>query len=327
MKTLVDEEMFAAVSELYPVAVTSELLNKCRKSSALAAQFLPSAMELEREEYELDDPIGDQSHSPLPGLIHRYPDRVLLLPRGNCPSYCRFCFRKQFVGKSVNLSQRQLSLALDYIRIHQEVREVILSGGEPLTLHASELEKLLKEVATIEHVDSIRIHSRLPVTAPALAKCFPAEVFSELSKPLYLVIHCNHADEIDETMIDFTKRLRRQGLILLSQTVLLKGVNDSADVLEELFRKLVRTGTRPYYLHHLDRAPGTSHFRVSLSRGRELMASLRGRVSGIALPTYILDLPGGEGKIPAESEWLIEKDSGLYHAISPCHKQETIYIG
>ncbi len=304
------------IGGLFPVAVSDELLAKCQKSEALAKQFIPSTEELNAQDYELVDPIGDYTHSPLPGLIHRYPDRVLLLPRGNCPSYCRFCFRKSSVGKSSNLSKSQIADAIDYIKSNSQIRELILSGGEPLTLSIPELRNLIKEVMAIEHIDWVRIHTRLPITSPELARNFDFSVFENLPKPLYVALHCNHADEIDDDFVTFTNQLRRCGVTLLSQTVLLKSINDSTELLETLFRKLVRHGVRPYYLHHLDRALGTSHFRVSLEKGREIFSSLRGRLSGIALPTYILDLPGGEGKIPAESEWLTESN-GNYTAQSP----------
>ena len=315
------------IGGLFPVAVSDELLAKCQKSDALAKQFIPSTDELNAQDYELVDPIGDQTHSPLPGVIHRYPDRVLLLPRGNCPSYCRFCFRKSSVGKSENLSKSQIAEAVDYIRSNSQVHELILSGGEPLTLSAAELRDLIDEVMSIEHIDYVRIHTRLPITSPELTRVFDFSVFENLSKPLYVAIHCNHADEIDDDFIAFVSKLRKRGVILLSQTVLLKGVNDSTETLENLFRKLVGNGIRPYYLHHLDRALGTSHFRVSLKEGRELFSALRGKLSGIALPTYILDLPGGEGKIPAESEWLSENKLGNYTAKSPFNSATISYLG
>ena len=313
-------------SGLFPTAVSNELLAKCQKSDALAKQFIPSADELCKQDYELIDPIGDEAYSPLSGLIHRYPDRVLLLPRGNCPSYCRFCFRKSSVGQSANLSKSQISEAVDYIKHNSQIHELILSGGEPLTLPACELKWLLHQVMSIEHIDWVRIHTRLPVTSPELAKVFDFSIFANLKKPLYVAIHCNHTDEIDDDFIDFTDQLRKCGLILLSQTVLLKGVNDSTNTLDTLFRTLSRNGIRPYYLHQLDRALGTSHFRVPLKEGRKLLAALRGRLSGIALPTYILDLPGGEGKIPAEAEWISEgTSSGCYTAYSPVLNKKTDY--
>jgi len=304
------------IGGLFPVAVSDELLAKCQKSEALAKQFIPSSEELNAQDYELVDPIGDHTHSPLPGLIHRYPDRVLLLPRGNCPSYCRFCFRKSSVGKSSNLSKSQTADAIDYIKGNPQIRELILSGGEPLTLSIPELRNLITEVMAIEHIDWVRIHTRLPITSPELARNFDFPIFENLPKPLYVALHCNHIDEIDDDFVIFTNQLRKYGVTLLSQTVLLKGINDSTELLEALFRKLVRHGIRPYYFHHLDRALGTSHFRVSLEKGREIFSALRGRLSGIALPTYILDLPGGEGKIPTESEWLTEFN-GIYTAKSP----------
>ncbi len=275
------------------------LIDRRDPCDPIARQFEPSPREADAAPDDLVDPIGDLAHSVSECLIHRHPDRVLLAPTWACPVHCRFCFRRDRVGGK-GPSPELLAQALDYIRAHEEIREVILTGGDPLMLPQKRLQALLQELAAISHVQSLRIHSRVPVAAPQRITQGLARLLGRLDKPVYLVAHVNHASEITPEAQAGFSRLRQAGVPLLSQTVLLKGVNDRVDVLEDLFQTLLAAGVKPYYLHHPDLVPGTAHFRLGLAEGRALMAALRPRLSGLAMPVYILDRPGGLGKIPAE---------------------------
>jgi lysine 2,3-aminomutase len=279
-------------------AYLGSLLRDRAPDDPLALQFLPDERELHALSYETSDPIGDIPHSPVKGIVHRYPDRVLLKVAHSCPVYCRFCFRREMIGsKGDALQGVELDKAIDYVREHREVWEVILTGGDPLSLSSRRLADILGRLALIDHVGVIRIHSRVPVVAPHLVDDAYAKALVQ-SKPIYLAVHVNHPEEVTEPVVTALRRLSESGVALLSQTVLLKGVNDSAPVLETLFRSLVLLKVRPYYLHHPDLAPGTSHFRVPIEVGQELMRVLRSRLSGMCLPTYVLDIPGGFGKVP-----------------------------
>lgn len=288
----------------------------------IAAQYLYDAREETVHPDEHPDPIGDDTHSPVPGIVHRYPDRLLLKITDTCAAYCRFCFRKDMVGKGKGMLRADmLDAALDYIAAAPQVREVILTGGDPLTLSNRRLFDILHRVQAITHIDVLRLHSRAPMMTPERIDDDFLQQARALTKPLYLVIHVNHAQEIDETIRHTFKRMNRAGIILLAQSVLLKGVNDKADALENLFRALIANRVKPYYLHHPDKAPGTRHFQVSIQEGQALMRALRGRLSGLALPTYVLDLPGGYGKMPigplyaqaCDTHYIIEDYRGEKH--------------
>lgn len=283
----------------------------------ILAQFVPSAQELQIRPEELADPIGDLAHSPVPGLTHRYPDRVILQVTQTCDVYCRFCFRREAVGQDGPLSEGAMTKACAYLAATPAVREVILTGGDPLTLSPRRLAKILTALAAIPSVEVVRIHTRVPVVAPerisdemvAALQAFPV---------LFLVLHTNHASEIGPKAAAALGALSRAGVALLSQSVLLRGVNADADTLHALFRALIRHRVKPYYLHHCDLAKGTSHFRTTIAEGLALIASLRGRLSGIALPTYVLDIPGGYGKVPLASPWLEPGDRpGHWRVMDP----------
>ncbi len=290
-----------AVAARYALAVTPHvagLIAPGRKDDPIALQYLPDPAELVRDPAEREDPIGDSAHSPLPGIVHRYPDRVLLMPSTVCPVYCRFCFRREVVGPGGGvLGPAALDAAVGYIAAHPTIREVILSGGDPLALAPRRLRAVLDRIDAIGHVEVVRIHTRVPVAEPRLISTARIAALA-CGKPVYMAIHCNHAEELDPTACAAIARLHDAGLPLLSQTVLLRGVNDDAAVLEALFRKLVRHRVRPYYLHHPDLAPGTARFRVPVETGQAIMRALRGRLSGLCMPTYVLDIPGGHGKVP-----------------------------
>ncbi len=290
-----------SVARRYAVAVTPQVAKLIEPGAAddpVARQYLPDARELARTPEERDDPIGDDARSPLPGLVHRYPDRVLLMPTTACPVYCRFCFRRERVGHgATTMSAGEIDEALAYISARPEIREAILTGGDPMILSPRRLGDILRRIAAIETVELLRIHSRVPVADPDR---IDGPLFAALRQrvPVYVAIHCNHPREIDREAARAIAALADAGVPLLGQTVLLKGVNDDPDTLEALFRALVRHRVRPYYLHHPDLAPGTAHFRLSIGEGQALMRALRGRISGLCQPTYVIDIPGGYGKIP-----------------------------
>jgi len=291
------------------------LIDRADPNDPIARQFIASAAELEVSPDDLADPIGDEAYSPLKGVVHRYPDRVLLKPVLVCPVYCRFCFRRDQVGAGA-MSPAEIEAALAYVAARPELREVILTGGDPLMLAPRRLAALIAAIAAIPHVEVLRVHSRLPIADPD--RVTPALVRALRPKPakaVWLSVHANHPRELSPAACAALARLADAGIPLLSQTVLLKGVNDDADVLEVLFRALVRNRVKPYYLHHPDRARGTAHFRPSLAEGRALVKALRGRLTGIAQPTYVLDIPGGAGKVPVGPDYLNEvegtvEDSG-----------------
>lgn len=288
----------------------------------VARQFVFDPREVEATAAERGDPIGDAAHSPLPGIVHRYRDRVLLTPVMTCPAYCRFCFRREAVGEGA-LGEDALEDALAYIRDREEIWEVILSGGDPLILSPRRLSRILAALDAIPHVETIRIHSRVPVADPErITGALVAAL--DVDTPVWVVLHCNHARELVPEARAACARLVRAGIPMLSQTVLLRGVNDDAATLDVLFRALVRCRVKPYYLHHADLARGTGHFRTTLAEGRALAAALRGSLSGLALPTYVLDIPGGHGKVPAgpcylepdgsPGGWIVRDPAGNPHA-------------
>ncbi|MGH6818393.1 MAG: lysine-2,3-aminomutase-like protein, partial [Methylovirgula sp.] len=249
------------------------------------------------------------------GIVHRYPDRVLLKLLHVCPVYCRFCFRRETVGpgSAVYLSAAALDRAFAYIAAHAEIFEVILTGGDPLILSLRRLADILARLAEIEHVAVVRIHTRVPVAAPALVTDALAELLRDADKPVYVALHANHPRELTPAARAACARLVDAGIPMLSQTVLLRGVNDNLEVLAELMRAFVRARVKPYYLHHPDLARGTSHFRVSIAEGQALVRALRGRISGICQPQYVLDIPGGFGKVPI-GEGLFGDKEGAYRA-------------
>jgi lysine 2,3-aminomutase len=268
----------------------------------LARQFLPDVRELDARPYERSDPIGDLAHSPVKGIVHRHRDRALLKLHLFCPAYCRFCFRRESLGRPGEaLTDAEVESALEYVARHPEIWEIILTGGDPLAWSARRMRTLLERLGEIAHVAVVRIHTRVPVIDPAMIDNELAGALALCARDavaLYVAVHVNHPEELTRETVAALARLRGAGATLLSQTVLLKGVNDDADTLEALFRGLVRQRVKPYYLHHADLAPGTSHFRVSIELGQKLMRRLRARMSGLCLPTYVLDLPGGAGKVP-----------------------------
>ncbi len=289
----------AAVEARYAVAVTPAMRALIEDAAdPIARQFVPDVAELVTVAHELADPIGDDALSPVKGIVHRYPDRALLKPLLVCPVYCRFCFRREHVGPDGGLlSEAELAAALGWIAARPAIREVILTGGDPLMLSPRRLGAILSALAAMPHVEILRIHSRVPLVDPGRVTEGLLEAMTT-ETPLWLVVHANHAREFTADGRAALRRIQARGVPLLGQSVLLRGVNDSTAALEGLFRAMLAARVKPYYLHQLDPAPGTARFHVPIAEGQALLAALRGRVTGLAWPTYVLDIPGGHGKVP-----------------------------
>jgi lysine 2,3-aminomutase len=312
-----DRPALDEVAARYAVAVPPALTALAKTHGPIARQFVPSPAELTTVPEERSDPIGDAAHSPVKGVVHRYPDRVLLMPTLSCAVYCRFCFRRENVGTNGLLGPAELRDAYAYIAAHPGIWEVILTGGDPLVLSARRLAEIVAALDAIPHVRVLRIHTRLPVATPERIDDALIAALTASHKTVYIAIHCNHADELTPEVRAACARLSAAGIPLLAQSVLLRGVNDSVEALETLFRALVTARVKPYYLHQLDLAPGTGHFRVPMADGQRLVAALRGRLSGLALPTYVLDIPGGAGKVPAAAAYLSPEGDGTFLVRDP----------
>jgi lysine 2,3-aminomutase len=297
------------VAARYAVSLTRDMVELIDPSDAddpIALQFIPDAAELRAEPGELADPIGDDAHSPVEGIVHRYPDRVLLKLVHVCPVYCRFCFRREMVGpgRRHTLSSKALAAALDYVRAHSDIWEVILTGGDPLILSPRRLCEIMRALAAMEHVKIVRVHTRVPVVAPTRVAATLVGALKASGKAVYVVLHANHARELTERARAACARLIDAGIPMLSQSVLIRGVNDDAGTLSDLMRGLVECRIKPYYLHHGDLAPGTAHLRTTIEEGQALMRALHGRTSGLCQPAYVLDIPGGHGKSPIGPNYL-----------------------
>ena len=304
-----------AVAARYAVAITpamAELIDPADPDDPIARQFVPAAAELTVTAEELADPIGDDVHEAVPGVIHRYPDRVLLKLVSSCAVYCRFCFRRETVGHGgASLAGKAFDDALDYIRAESAIWEVIVSGGDPLVATPRRLAQLGKALATIDHVKVVRFHTRVPVVAPERITPEMVAALTASGKATWLAVHANHPSELTGDARRAIATLADAGIALVSQTVLLAGINDDAGILGALMRAFVECRVKPYYLHHGDLAPGTSHFRVPIAEGQALMRALRGRVSGLCQPTYVLDIPGGYGKSPIGPGYLSSEEGAV----------------
>ena len=300
-----DVDALGPVAARYAVAITpalADLIDPKDPADPIARQFVPSLEELKTTAEETSDPIGDDRHSPVRGIVHRYTDRVLLKLTHICPVYCRFCFRREMVGSSngPGLTQQDLDTALNYIKDHSEIWEVILTGGDPLVLSPRKLQEITQHLASFEHVKIVRWHTRMPVAKPSAITKELIAALKAARKTTYIVLHANHPRELTIEARAACAKLIDAGIAMLSQSVLLKGVNNDVDTLEALMRALVETGVKPYYLHHADLAPGTAHFRTEIKEGQELMRALHARASGLCLPAYVLDIPGGFAKAKLE---------------------------
>src|SRR5271169_2058796 len=316
------ERALEAVAERYALAVPPALvalIDPNDPADPIARQFLPDSRELDRGPGELDDPIGDAPKTPLPGLVHRYRDRVLLKLVSVCVVYCRFCFRRETVGPgAAGLDEAGLKAALDYIGAHPEIWEVVLTGGDPLALSARRLAKVTRALSDVPHVKVLRWHTRLPVAAPERVTAALARALtSGHDRTVYVALHANHPRELTSAARAACRRLIDCGVAMVSQSVLLRGVNDDADTLEALMRAFVEMRVKPYYLHHADLAPGTAHLRTTIGEGQALMRELRRRLSGLALPAYMLDIPGARGKVPIGPVYLAPNADGGYEVTDP----------
>jgi lysine 2,3-aminomutase len=303
------------VAARYAVAITpamAQLIDISDPHDPIAKQFVPDPAESHSHPEERADPIGDDAHSPVEGIVHRYQDRVLLKLVHVCPIYCRFCFRREMVGpgKRPALSAKALMAALNYIRQHQEIWEVILTGGDPLILSPRRLREVMRALAAIEHVKIVRVHTRVPAVAPERITRTLINALCIEGMATYVVLHANHARELTPAARQACARIIDAGIPMLSQTVLLKGVNDDAETLSTLMRCFVENRIKPYYLHHADLAPGTAHLRTGIAEGQRLMRAMRSRTSGLCQPTYVLDIPGGAGKVPIGPQYLSDACDG-----------------
>ncbi|MEX0852750.1 MAG: lysine-2,3-aminomutase-like protein [Bauldia sp.] len=303
------EAVLAEVAARYAVAVTpaiAGLIDRGDPHDPVARQFIPDPAELMVTPEERADPIGDEVHQVVPGLVHRYPDRVLLKLTSVCAVYCRFCFRRETVGRGGEgiLSEVELAAALAYVGARPAIWEVIVSGGDPLIAAPRRLKALGRALGSIDHLKVVRFHTRVPVVAPERVTPALVDALAASGKTTWVAVHANHPRELTAQARAALGRLKAGGLSLVSQTVLLRGVNDDAEVLAALMRAFVEAGVKPYYLHHGDLAPGTGHFRTTIEEGRSLMKELRGRVSGLCQPTYVLDIPGGHGKVPLGPDYV-----------------------
>lgn len=291
----------AEVAARYAVAITpamDALIDPDDAADPIAAQFLPDARELIETADEIADPIGDAAHTPVKGVVHRYQDRCLLKVVHVCPVYCRFCFRREMVGPTGDgtLSAEELQAALDYIHATPAIWEVILTGGDPFILSPRRAGEITQALAAIDHVKIVRWHTRVPLVDPArVSEAFVASLKAEGITP-WVAIHANHPKEFTPEGRAALARLADAGIPLVSQSVLLEGVNNDPETLEALMRAFVENRVKPYYLHHPDLAPGTSHWRGTVEQGQALMEGLRRSASGLCQPAYVLDQPGGHGK-------------------------------
>lgn len=317
-RLIADEDIpiLTEVIENFSMAIPAHLANLIDKNNLttdpIAKQFIPTVDELTISANELVDPIGDNSFTKVKGIIHRYPDRCLFAPVQVCPVYCRFCFRRETVGtEHATLNPQELEAAYDYIAANTKLWEVILTGGDPLILKPKVLKNIFTRLNAIPHVEVIRIHTRVPMITP---ERITPEMIAALSskKAVYIIIHTNHPNEFTEQAITACSELIDAGIPLLSQTTLLKGVNDTIEVLSNLMRLLIKNRIKPYYLHQGDLARGTAHFRTTLEQGQLLIKQLRGRFSGLCQPTYVVDIPGGFGKVPLGPHYWQKVGENLY---------------
>ncbi|MDR3506456.1 MAG: lysine-2,3-aminomutase-like protein [Caulobacteraceae bacterium] len=316
---LIDADRLPALERVaaqYAVAITPallDLIDAADEGDPIARQFVPSEAERVTDPSESADPVGDGAFSPVAGIVHRYPDRVLLKATHTCAVYCRFCFRREMVGPDGDgtLSPDALDAAFAYIAGRPEIWEVIVTGGDPLVLSPRRLRELTERLSAIDHVKVIRFHTRVPVADPEAITAERVAALKSPTKAVFVALHANHARELTPVARAACARIVDAGIPMVGQTVLLKGVNDDPAALSALMRAFVETRIKPYYLHQADLAPGTGHMRVGIDEGQALMKALRGRLSGLAQPTYVLDIPGGHGKVPIGPDYLKSDENGL----------------
>ncbi|MDX9788358.1 MAG: KamA family radical SAM protein [Desulfobacterales bacterium] len=300
----IDTARVSSVAARYPFCINPYYFSLIEtKDDAIWRQVVPNAAEL-TDEVGVPDPLAEEPLSPVSNLIHRYPDRVVLLVSNECAAYCRFCMRKRRVGLPLPaFTDSVLFDVIDYLRREPRVRDVILSGGDPLLLETDALERILSALRKIAHIEVIRIHTRTPCTLPQRITHRLVSMLKQFH-PLYVNTHFNHPREITPEAAVACARLADAGMPLGNQTVLLKGVNDDAIIMKQLFQQLLKLRVRPYYLHHPDLVRGTGHFRVPIQKGLEIMSLIQGHTSGLCMPHYVIDVPGGGGKVPLLSEYV-----------------------
>lgn len=302
---VIDPEPIQKVIQTYPMRINPYFLDLVKKGgNPLARQVIPDIRELE-DHTGWEDPLAEEENSPVPNLVHRYPDRVLFLVSSDCGVYCRFCTRKRRIGRHDLITDRTIETGFQYIRDHKEIRDVLVSGGDPLLLSNSRLDWIFHSIREIKHVEMIRTGSRVPSVLPQRVNDQLVKMLKKYH-PLYLNIHFNHPAELTDEVKRACHLLANGGIPLGSQTVLLKNVNDHPSVITELMKQLLKLRVRPYYLLQADLAQGTEHFRTTIQTGIEIMKTLRGHISGMALPAYVIDLPGGGGKVPLLPEYVVQ---------------------
>ncbi|MBF0100554.1 MAG: KamA family radical SAM protein [Desulfobacterales bacterium] len=309
---IIDSSSIRFVLERYPMRINPYVLslihNPC---DPIWRQAIPDIREC-KDSNHTPDPLSEEFQSPVQGLIHRYPHRVLFQISDQCAMYCRHCMRKRITGKSLSyVTDLTISQGIDYIQKTTSVNEVVLSGGDPLILDDHRIEAILSEISRITHIEIIRIHTRIPCVLP---QRITLDLISILQRfqPIYINIQFNHPDEITPEASFACKLLADSGIALGSQTVLLKGINDSPDIMKQLMMKLLKNRIKPYYLHHTDPVQGTHHFRTTIEKGLEIMKYLRGNISGMAIPNYMIDLPGGKGKVPLLPNYIVNKNKHMW---------------
>lgn len=313
MLELSDQERDALTEggAMLPVGITPyymSLISRSDPAQPLRRTVIPTVAEFARAKGEDDDPLGEDHHSPAPGLVHRYPDRVLLLALDFCSTYCRYCTRSRVVGHGeIAPSEARLEKALDYIRNTPTVRDVLISGGDPLALSEERLDWLLGRLRAIPHVEFVRLGTKMPAVLPQRITPQLCRVLRKYH-PLWMSVHFTHPDECTPEAARACTRLADAGIPLGSQTVLLKGVNDNVETMKDLVHRLLMMRVRPYYLYQCDPISGSSHFRTTVEKGLEIIEGLRGHTSGYAVPTYVIDAPGGGGKIPLQPNYVVGRD-------------------
>jgi lysine 2,3-aminomutase len=302
-----DKSALERVSRIYPMRISRYFLDlMLEKGPALRKQVIPDIQELD-DPMGLVDPLAEDSNSPVPNLTHRYPDRVLFLVSGECAVYCRFCTRKRKIGRWPEMSPQLIEAGLEYIRSRKEIRDVLVSGGDPLMLPPDHLDEILARLRAIPHVQILRIGTRVPIADPARVTPRLVRILKKYP-PLYINIHVNHPEEIAPLSVEACQRMIEGGMPLGSQSVLLRGINDRPEIIMELMRRLLAIRIRPYYLLQADLTRGTGHFRTRIETGLKIMDHLRGRLSGIGIPVYVVDLPGGGGKVPVLPQYMVSMD-------------------
>ena len=315
MPTLTPEELAGAKLANHKLALGItpyffNLIDPVDENCPIRRQIIPRIEETHTAAWEMSDPCGEDSHSPVPGLVHRYPDRVLFLVTDRCASYCRYCTRSRLVSNASGYDfHPEYDKQIAYIAAHPEIRDVLLSGGDPLLLSDEKLENLLSRLRAIPHVEFLRIGTRIPVFLP---QRITPELCAMLRQfhPLFISIHSNHPRELTTEVRDALGRLADAGIPLGNQTVLLRHVNDDADVMKAQMQKLLMCRVRPYYIYQCDLIAGSAHLRASVAKGLEIMENLRGHTTGYAVPTYVIDAPGGGGKVPVNPEYVLCRNAG-----------------